>query len=141
MKKTIKIALLLALMTLALFVLAGCGGDKLVATKSTDDYMGKYEEKVEVTFKDDKVSEIKMTYTFEDEENAKSMKDMYSMFTAMDGEEGAEALKGMDVQQDGKKVVITMDAKAFAESEGAKEEEMTKDAIKAELEEAGYTVK
>ena len=137
MKKTVKITLLLALMAILVFALAGCGGDKLVATKSDEDG----DEKVEITFKDDVVSEVKMTYTFKDEENAKQMKDMYDMITAMGGEEGSEALKGMDIKLDGKKVTITMDAKAFAESEGSEINELTKDSIRKELEEAGYTVK
>ena len=34
-----------------------------------------------------------------------------------------------------------MDAKAYAEAEGASDEEMTKDVLKKALEENGYTVK
>ena len=50
-------------------------------------------------------------------------------------------LEGMEVEQDGKKIIMTMDAQAYASSEGVSDEEMTKEALKEALEEDGYTVK
>lgn len=140
MKKTIKSVALLLIMGVMLFLLAGCGGDKLVATKTTEDDvmgLGKYEEKIEVTFKDNKVNEVKMTYEFEKEESAKNMAALFNLGASMSGEE----MEGLKVEQKGKKLIMNMDAKTFAQQEGATDEEMTKEAIKASLEEEGYTVK
>lgn len=140
MKKTLKIgALILALATL-LVLLTGCGGDKLVATKTTEDDgmgLGKYEETVEIKFKDDKVTEITMTSEFEKEESAQGMAAIFNMGVSMAGEK----MEGFEVEQKGKKVIIRMDAKLFAEQEGISEEGMTKEAMKKALEEDGYTVK
>ena len=48
---------------------------------------------------------------------------------------------GIEIKQDGKKVIMTMDAKTYAEQQGASDEEMTKEALRKVLEEEGYTVK
>ena len=128
MKKVVKSVALLAVMVMVIAFLAGCG-NKLVATKTTDDEdMGKYDEKIEVTFKNDKAQEVKMTYTFEKEESAKSLASMYEFL-------GGDDIK---VETDGKKVILTMSAE---DSFGSEEDEMSRDEIKALLEEQGYTVK
>lgn len=140
MKKVLKSVVLLLIIGMVLVLLTGCGGNKLVATKTTeDDFMGlgKYEEKVELKFKNDKVSEVKMTYEFEKEEAAESMAAIFNLGASMAEEE----LEGLEVEQKGKKVIMTMDAAMFAEQEGVSDEEMTKEAMKAALEEEGYTVK
>ena len=140
MKKVLKSVALLLIIGMVLVLLTGCGGDKLIATKTTEDDsmgLGKYEEKIEVKFKDDKVSEMIMTYEFEKEESAKSMAALFNLGASMAGED----MKGFEVEQKGKKFVMKMDAKAYAEQEGATDEEMTKEAIKKSLEEDGYTVK
>lgn len=138
MKKTIKNIALVLVMGIMLVLLTGCGGNKLVATKtSEDDTMGKYNEKIEITFKNNKANEIKMTYEFEDKSNADSMYSLLNLGMAMAGEE----VEGLKVEQDDKKVIMTMDSKAFEEQEGTNDEEMTKDALKAKLEEQGYKVK
>ena len=139
MKKTLKGLGILLIMGMMLVLLTGCGSDKLVATKTTeDDMMGKYKEEIVMTFKDDKVESIEMNMEFDDEETAQGMYGLYNMGLSMSEESDTE---GMEVKQDGKKLVITMDAKAYAESEGASDEEMTKEALKKALEEDGYTVK
>ena len=62
MKKTAKSIVLALVMGLLLIALTGCGANKLVATKSSDDeFMGKYEEKIEISFKDDKADQIVWT--------------------------------------------------------------------------------
>lgn len=140
MKKTLKIGALLLVMAMLLVLLTGCGGNKLVATKTTEDEgmgFGKYEETVELKFKDDKVNEITMTYEFEKEESAEGMAAIFNLGVSMSEEE----MQGFEVEQKGKKVIIKMDAKMFAEQEGVSEEEMTKEAMKKALEEDGYTVK
>lgn len=139
MKKTLKGLVLAILMGIMVISLTGCGGNKIVATKTTeDDMMGKYEEEITITFKDDKVETVKMVMEFEKEETAQGMYGILNMGMSMS--EGTE-IEGLKVEQDGKKIIMTMDATAFAESSGASDEEMTKDAIKKSLEEDGYKVK
>lgn len=140
MKKTFKIGALLIVMAILLVLLTGCGADKIVATKTTEDQgmgLGKYEETVEIEFKNDKVNEIKMICEFEKKEAAESMAAIFNLGASMAGEE----LEGFSVEQTGKKVIIKMDAKMFAEQEGMQADEMTKEALKKSLEEDGYTVK
>ena len=139
MKKIAKSAALLLIMAIALVLLTGCGGNKLVATKTTDDAtIGSYKEEIVMTFKNDKVNEIEMSMEFDDEDKAKGRYSLYNIGASMSDD---ESLKGMKVEQKGKKLVIKMDAKAYADSEGVSEDEMTKDALKAELESQGYKVK
>ena len=140
MKKSLKILLLVAIMLVMVLALTGCG-NKLVATKESeetglDGTTMKYEEKIEVTFKKDKINSVKMTYKFEDEKSAESMKAMFDLVKAFGGEE----LK-IDVEQKGKTLVIDLDAEAYAEMAEGEEADMTKAELKAELEEQGYKVK
>lgn len=138
MKKVAKSVALLLVMGMILVLLAGCGSDKLVATKTTeDDMVGSYKEEVVMTFEKDKVTNIEMSMEFDKEETAAEMYSMFNMGLSMSGED----MEGMEAKQDGKKFIMTMDAKAYAESEGVSDEEMTKDAMKAALEADGYTVK
>lgn len=139
MKKTLKALLLVLAMGLIVISLTGCGSDKLVATKTTEDEtMGNYKEEITITFKDDKVETVEMKMEFDDEETAQSMHGLLSLAMSM-SEDGQ--LEGMEIKQDGKSIVITMDAEAYASSEGASDEAMTKEALKEALEEDGYTVK
>ena len=139
MKKTLKSLGILLIMGMMLFLLTGCGSDKLVATKTTeDDMMGNYKEEIVMTFKNDKVETMEMSMEFDDEETAQGMYGLYNMGLSTSEESDTE---GMEVKQDGKKLVIKMDAKTYAETEGASDEEMTKEALKKALEEDGYTVK
>lgn len=140
MKKALKSVALLLIIGMVLVLLTGCGGDKLIATKTTEDDsmgLGKYEEKIEVKFKDDKVSEVTMTAEFEKEEAAKSMAALFNLGSSMAEEE----MEGFKVEQKGKKVIMKVDAKTFAKQEDLSDEDMTKEAIKKSLEEDGYTVK
>ena len=140
MKKALKSVSLLLIIGMVLVLLTGCGGDKLIATKTTEDDsmgLGKYEEKIEVKFKDDKVSEVTMTAEFEKEEAAKSMAALFNLGSSMAEEE----MEGFKVEQKGKKVIMKVDAKTFAKQEDLSDEDMTKEAIKKSLEEDGYTVK
>jgi len=139
MNKTLKALLAIAVILVALFALTGCG-DKLVATKTTEEEgltgeTMKYEEKLEVKFKKDKVDSVKMTYKFEKEEQAAAMKSMFDLMTAMGGEE-----MKFEVKQSGKKLTIDLDAKAYAEMLG-EEADINKEDLKKMLEEDGYKVK
>lgn len=131
MKKTLKSALLIMFLATILFALTGCGGSKLVATKENDDsFLGKYEEKLEIKFKNKKADEMKQTLTFDNEDDAKKVYDAYN----------SGMIDGAEVEQKGKKVIITMDVEKFI-GEGDDDESLSKDSIKKELEEDGYKVK
>ena len=137
MKKTAKSILLVMIMAVTLFALTGCGGKKLVATKSNeDDFFGKYEETIEVTFKNDKADKITITMEFEDEDKAEGIASLYKLSSSED-------LEGVEVESKGKKLIMTMDAKAFAEQEGMEDNDdsLSRDSIKKSLEEDGYKVK
>ena len=118
--------LLIALaMVVLLFSLTGCGSNKLVATKTTEDEMfGKYEEKMEIKFKDDKAETIVWTMEFEDEDKAESTSALFKLL------ENDEEFKGIEVEQKGKKVVLTMDAKSFASQQDMDDDSLSKDEIK-----------
>ena len=136
MKKLVKGSLLLMVVAMILMALTGCGKNKLVATKSNDSassLLGSYEEKIEVTFKNDKADKIVWTMEFEDESKAKSAAGLYQM--------ASSEIEGLEVKQDGKKVVLNMSVKAFADTADMKDEDLSRDAFKKALEEQGYTVK
>ncbi|MBE5806390.1 MAG: hypothetical protein E7313_06800 [Clostridiales bacterium] len=104
MKKTSRSILLITIMAFLLFTLTGCGGNKLVATTSSE--YG--DEKMEITFnKDDTPKKIVWTIKAEDTADAKEIT-----------EEFKEDIKGIDgakVKRNGKKVVLTMKYEAFIE--------------------------
>lgn len=126
MKKLLKGAILIALMLVMVVALTGCG-NKLVATKTSNEDGVEMKEKHELSFKGDKLDTIKMTYEFSDEASA-----------AMMG--GFMKLAFPDTEVNGKKVTMNLSAEDYA-SELGDSDGMTKDAIKASLEEEGYTVK
>jgi len=135
MKKTLKLLLVVAFMAIVLLTLTGCG-DKLVATRESEEMGMKMEEKIEISFKDDKVNKVKMTYKFEDKETAESMKSLLSLGMSMSGED-----MGFEIKQKGKKIIMELDAEAYAEMSGEEVEEVSKEELKEELEEEGYKVK
>ena len=81
MKKTLKGLLVAIFMLVILLALTGCG-DKLVATRETEEAGMSFEEKIEVSFKDDKVNKVKMIYTFDDKEIAEAMSGVLKMGVA-----------------------------------------------------------
>lgn len=146
MKKTLKIVLLAAVMLLAVLTLTGCG-NKLVATKDVEETSStpKHKEEVEVSFKNDKVDKVKMTFIFENDDTAKKYVDEYNamiqVLKSFAGEEEGK-VNLPTLTQSGKKATMELDAKTFAElSEDEKIESMTREEIKKSLEDEGYTVK
>lgn len=134
MKRTAKSLLLVAIMAIILLALTGCGGNKLVATRSNDDTgVGKYEEKIEVSFKDDKANEIVWTMEFEEEDDAETLAELF--------EEYKSDMEGLEVEQKGKKVILTMSSDAFADQKDMDDDSMSREEIKKSLEESGYEVK
>lgn len=135
MKKTLKIMLVVAFLAIALFALTGCG-NKLVATRESEEMGMKMEEKVEISFKNDKVNKVKMTFTFDDKDTAESMKSLLSLGFTMSG----ESSEGFEIKQSGKKVIIELDSKSYA-SMGNEYAGLSKEELKEQLEEDGYKVK
>lgn len=133
MKKTLKISALLAIIAIMLVSLTGCFKNKIVATKHVDadkSMVGAYDEKIEITFKKDKADKIVWTMEFDAEDKAEKMSSLYKEF-----------IKEADVDQKGKKIVITIKTKDFADQNDMKEEDLTKDNLVKKLEDQGYTVK
>ena len=136
MKKTLKILVVVAFLMAVLLGLTGCG-NKLVATRESEELGQKVKEKIEVSFKKDKINKVKMTYTFDKKETAEQMKSLFSLGMSMSGEDSSK----FDIKQSGKKLIITLDAKAFGEFASESEASMTKAELKQALEEEGYKVK
>lgn len=139
MKKTLKLLAVVAVLLVMLIALTGCG-NKIVATRETEDGGVSYEEKLEIKLKDDKINNVKVTMTFEDKETAEKMKVQLdaamAMITAFSGGDS-----GMEIKQKSKKIIIELDAEQYADMYGAEIEEISKDELKAQLEEEGYKVK
>ena len=133
MKKTLKGLLVAIFMLVILLALTGCG-DKLVATRETEEAGMSFEEKIEVSFKDDKVNKVKRIYTFDDKEIAEAMSGVLKMGVASEE-------MNVDVKRSGKKVTMTLDAAAYAEMANEDEMNMNKEELREMLEEQGYTVK
>lgn len=144
MKKTLKVIALIAIMLVAVLALTGCG-NKLVATKDVEGTSSepKHSEKIEISFKKDKVNKVKMTYTFDNKDDAKKFVDSYNALIALASAftSGDETISLPTIEQKGKKTIIEMDAKMYSEMGGDTEAGMTKDEVKASLEKQGYKVK
>jgi len=131
-------------MLVAVLALTGCG-NKLVATKDVEGTSSepKHSEKIEISFKKDKVNKVKMIYTFDNKDDAKKFVDSYNALIALASAftSGDEKNSLPTIEQKGKKTIIEMDAKMYAEMSGETEAGMTKEEVKASLEKQGYKVK
>lgn len=127
MKKATKSIILFALIAMMLVVLTGCG-NKLTATKTSSDIGTEVKETIVVKFKNDKVNEAIVTYEFSDEEESTTYYKLFSAFLSD------------NVEQSGKKVILTMTAEEFLE-DGEESSGMSKSEIKKQLEDEGYKVK
>lgn len=137
MKKILKSSLLLTLMAVLLLSLVACGGNKLTATKETDEDGVKYKEELVISFKNDKADSVKFTFTFENEDDAKSM---YSMFELLNEYSTDEEKFAENLKQDGKKLTGEINPKLLSNDEDD-ESSLSKENLKKSLEESGYTVK
>lgn len=144
MKKTAKSILVAMLLTALLLALTGCGNknnnkngnneDKIVGTREqNDDTFGKYLDIMEITFKDDKAEKITTAMEFESEETAKGI----ATVLAIAGDEVA----GIETKQEGKKVMMIMDAKVYAQQNGIEEEKLSKESLRKAMEDEGYQIK
>ena len=134
MKKWVKQLALIAIMLLLVFSLAGCG-NKLVATKTEETENGKVNYKYVIEFKKDELKSIEMTTEYENKEKADEAMGFFAMMNSFAEKEEDK----MNVKQDGKKLIIVLDAKQFENLSDA--ENSSKDAIKKALEDEGFKVK
>ena len=100
----------------------------------------KYDEKIEVSFKKDKINKVKMTYTFENKDKAKSYVEQYNAMIQLAKSFGSE-VSLPEMKQSGKSATLQLDAKAFAQFADEEEANMSKDDLKKALEADGYKVK
>lgn len=128
MNKTIKIIIAVVMMLATLLALTACGGNKIVATRETNEGLGfSAKEKLEITFKGDEVKKAVETMEFKNKDEAEA----FAALIKVANEDGIK------VKKSGKKVTITFTKEAFKDSfSGA-----SKDEIKASLEQQGYKVK
>ena len=129
MKKTTRNIAIVMLLAVMLISLTGCFGNKLVATRESDEMGVKVKETMEVTFKNDKANEVKATYEFDKTEDA----DMYYGLMSAFFPDGS-------TEQKGKKIIMTLKAEDFL-GEGEEADGASKEEIKKQLEEQGYKVK
>ena len=157
MKKVLKYSIVILAIVLLVTLLTGCGkeeskndnsnngtanvpkGNIVVATReSEDDEIGAIEEKIEATFKNDKIDEVKFTYTFDDEETAQYMKEVYDLAKTLSDED--DEFRNAKIEKNGTSVTLFMNAVMLEETEGLDVEDMTMEEFKEELEREGYTI-
>lgn len=108
--------------------------DTLVASKAqSDSTMGKYEERVEISFDNNKAKTVKFILEFEDDKNIESIAELLK--TSM------EETEGVSVDTKGNSIIATMDIEAFADMEGIDDEDLTREALEEVLKEDVYTIK
>ena len=144
MKKTLKMLLLVAIIFVSVLALTGCG-NKLIATKEFEatETTPKHKEETVISFKNDKISSVKMTFTFDNKDETKKYVEEYNamvqLFKTFSEEEN---LNLPELKQNGKKATMTLDAKTYAEIlDNAEYANKTREEIKETLEKEGYTVK
>ena len=144
MKKISKYFIVTVLLTMMVFVFAGCSEkkvennkstneEKLVATKTVQsDIAGEYETRFEFVFENEKLTKVTNISELKTENEAE-------VFMAVVNASKNETIKGIEYEQDGNKVIMKMDADTYASMSNTKT--LTKDAIKKDMEKRGYTVK
>lgn len=124
MKKLLKITSLLAVVAMLLLALTGCGGSKLVGTMESNGVKSKA---VASFNKDDKLTKIEISYTFDSTDDAKDFYD-----------EMKEDSDGYKVKRSGKKVTVSSKGKDFAKE--MDEDEISKDDMESYLKLMGYEI-
>lgn len=141
MKKTLKVLGIVVLVLVMLLALTGCG-NKVIATKDVDEDGVEYKQRIEYKFKGDKVENIKMTMTFKDKDTAEKMNEQLEQAMSLMSAFGG----GIDIEPElkGKKIIMEIDVKEYAEMAGVDEDEIestSKKELKEELKEQGYKVR
>ncbi len=146
MKKTAKSLLIVMILAMVLAALTGCvdsekksnkdkksDSNTLVATKTENDStLGTYKETVEISFENDKAKKVVITMDFEDEKDAESAEAMLKYVAQISDE--------ITFERNGKSIVANMSTEAFIGMEDVEDEELSRDALKKDLEESGYTI-
>ncbi len=144
MKKISKYFIVTVLLTMMVFVFAGCSEKKVENNKSTNeeklvaiktiqsDIVGEYESRFEFVFENEKLIKVTNISELKTENEAE-------VFMAAVNASKNETIKGIEYEQDGNKVIMKMDADTYASMSNTKT--LTKDAIKKDMEKRGYTVK
>ncbi|MBR3721108.1 MAG: hypothetical protein IKN09_05190 [Clostridia bacterium] len=144
MKKTAKSLLIVMIMAMVLATLTGCGDKKsdkekksdsntLVATKTLNDStLGTYKETVEISFENDKAKKVTITMDFEEEKDAESAEAMLKYV--------AQVSENISFERNGKAIVATMGTEEFIGQENLDDEDLSKDSLRKELEDDGYTI-
>lgn len=147
MKKSSKYFIVIAVLTMMIFVFAGCSEnkeennkstieEKIVATKTitSNEVFGEYETRFEFTFENEKLTKVINTSELKNENQAE-------VFMAAMNASKSKSIEGIEFEQDGKKVIMKMDADTFSSRFNINSETVTKDAIKKDMERKGYTIK
>ena len=144
MKKNSKFFIVPILLTMMVLVFAGCSEkkvenkkttteEKIVATKTVQsDLVGEYETRYEYIFENEKLTQVINISELKNDNQAE-------VFMSMVNASKSDYIEGMKFEQDGNKITIKMDADTYASRTNTKN--LTKDAIKKDLEKRGYTIK
>ena len=88
----------------------------------------------EFTFENEKLTKVINTSELKNENQAE-------VFMAAVNASKSKSIEGIEFEQDGKKVIMKMDADTFSSRFNINSETVTKDAIKKDMERKGYTIK
>ena len=131
MKNIVKIIAYLILIIMIAVLVSGCESKDLVATKiNEDNNVGKYEENIEIKFKDKKAEEVKIVFKLETEESAYNLYNLYKLFVKDE----------ININNEEKSVTVKMNAETYFKKE-KKDIDLSRKEIKKYLIEQGYKVK
>ena len=142
MNKTLKIIFVVLVVLAAfglVFFIVSNSGDGSVATASTDEY----NEKVEISFKNNKIDTVIVTFTCEDTDYLETLKTgiYFALGLSVEPDEIESVLSELDVEQSGNTLKIELSAKEYSLILGTDIDRMSKKEVKTALEDNGYKVK
>ena len=144
----------LVLIFVLCFLLTGCGNEKVLSCSKTEEDSGLImTQKVDMTFKDDKLTNVKMTINTEASDD--DIKDNWSYFVSvLDGQFQETNTNGIKLTKNNNEddytytVVLDADLKAASEEDLANydldslvDSDETYDSLKEQAEEDGFTCK
>ena len=144
----------LVLIFVLCFLLTGCGNEKVLSCSKTEEDSGLImTQKVDMTFKDDKLTNVKMTINTEASDD--DIKDNWSYFVSvLDGQFQETNTNGIKLTKNNNEddytyiVVLDADLKAASEEDLANydldslvDSDETYDSLKEQAEEGGFTCK
>ena len=144
----------LVLIFVLCFLLTGCGNEKVLSCSKTEEDSGiSMEQTIDVTFQDDKITNVKMTINTEASDD--DIKDNWSYFVSvLDGQFQETNTNGIKLTKNNNEddytytVVLDADLKAASEEDLANydldslvDSDETYDSLKEQAEEDGFTCK